>query len=147
MALKKRSWASEIADITDSPEFQTCQIRIMDYSTLEQEYDPVTNETTTTGEATTVYEGRARFIPVRAGVFQGGDSQANSATIRAGRIQVPSEYTDLRVNSGFTVEFDEAPHFPALESRVAKVSDDFQGSTTASRTIHVYLDADAQVGV
>lgn len=145
MALKTKTWGDEIALITDSPEYQTCRISVMDYSDLEETYDPVTDEWTTVGEPVTVYEGRARFIPVRAGVFSGGESQSNPTTIRAGRVQIPSKYTDTRFNRGLTVFFDSAPDFPALESRTAKITDDFQGSTTASRTFHVSLDADAEV--
>lgn len=143
MALKVKSWADEITAVTDSAEFQTCEIKIVDNSEAKQTRDRVTGAVTTTGSVT-LYEGRARFIPVRSSVFEGGEGQANAMSIRAGRIQIPASQTAVRVNSACIVMFTEALNNQALLSRVARVSEDFQGSTTATRTFHVYLDGDAK---
>lgn len=93
---------------------------------------------------TKVYEGQARFIPVRAGVWQGGEAQLNATTIRAVRFQVPFEDLPGRIYSGSIVKFLSAPRNPNLEGRTAKVTDDFQGSMTASRTFHAMMDADSE---
>lgn len=93
---------------------------------------------------TKLYEGQARFIPVRAGVWQGGEAQLNATTIRAVRFQVPFEALPERVYSGSIVKFLSAPRNPNLEGRTAKVTDDFQGSMTASRTFHAMMDADSE---
>lgn len=93
---------------------------------------------------TKLYEGQARFIPIRAGVWQGGEAQLNATTIRAVRFQVPFEDLPGRVYSGSNVKFLSAPRNPNLEGRTAKVTDDFQGSMTASRTFSAMMDADSE---
>lgn len=90
------------------------------------------------------YEGQARFIPVRAGVWQGGEAQLNATTIRAVRFQVPFKDLPGRVYAGSIVTFLAAPRNPNLVGRTAKVMDDFQGSMTASRTFHGMMDADSE---
>ena len=93
---------------------------------------------------TTLYSGQARYIPVRAGVWQGGEAQLNATTIRAVRFQVPHESLPGRVHSGSIVTIQDAPYNPNLNGRTAKVTDDFQGSMIASRTIHAMMDADSE---
>lgn len=92
----------------------------------------------------TVYEGRARFIPVRAGVWQGGEAQANASTIRAVRFQIPHANVSKRVNAGSIITIIKAKFNPSLNGRTAKSNDDFQGATAASRTIHATMDADSE---
>lgn len=91
-----------------------------------------------------VYKGQARFIPIRAGVWQGGEAQLNATTIRAVRFQVPFADLPGRVHSGSIVTITAAPFNASLVGRTAKVTDDFQGSTTASRTINAMMDADSE---
>lgn len=93
---------------------------------------------------TKIYEGQARFIPARAGVWQGGEAQLNATTIRAVRFQVPFADLPGRVYSGSIVTFLSVPRNPNLVGRTAKVTDDFQGSMTASRTFHGMMDADSE---
>lgn len=92
----------------------------------------------------TVYSGRARFIPVRAGVWQGGEAQLNATTIRAVRFQLPRSAMGTRIHAGAIVTITSAPFNGNLEGRTAKVMDDFQGSTTATRTFHAMMDADSE---
>lgn len=92
----------------------------------------------------TVYSGQARFIPVRAGVWQGGEAQLNATTIRAVRFQLPRSAMGTRIHSGAIVTITSAPFNGNLEGRTAKVNDDFQGSTTATRTFHAMMDADSE---
>lgn len=93
---------------------------------------------------TVIYSGQARFIPVRSGVWQGGEAQLNTTTIRAVRFQVPFSALPSRVHSGSIITITDAPYNPNLMGRTAKVTEDFQGSTTASRTIHAMMDADSE---
>lgn len=92
----------------------------------------------------TVYSGQARFIPVRAGVWQGGEAQLNTTTIRAVRFQLPRSAMDTRIHAGAIVTIVSAPFNGNLNGRTAKVNDDFQGSTTATRTFHATMDADSE---
>lgn len=91
-----------------------------------------------------VYSGRARFIPVRAGVWQGGAAQLNATTIRAVRFQLPRSAMGTRIHSGAIVTIVSAPFNANLEGRTAKVNDDFQGATAATRTFHATMDADSE---
>lgn len=92
----------------------------------------------------TVYSGQARFIPVRAGVWQGGEAQLNATTIRAVRFQLPRSAMGTRIHAGAIVTIVSSPFNPNLKGRTAKVNDDFQGSTTATRTFHAMMDADSE---
>lgn len=92
----------------------------------------------------TVYSGQARFIPVRASVWQGGEAQMNATPIRAVRFQVPRSARDTRFHAGSIVTITAAPFNANLEGRTAKVTDDFLGGTSATRTFHAMMDADSE---
>lgn len=147
MALKfAGNWEDEISAITDSPEFQSCSIEIVDPDLVEGgEYDVDTDTYTPITNAGVVYSGRARYIPVRAGTHQGGEAQANSTTIRSVRFQIPKNAGPKYIRKGLTVRIVEAPRNPSLEGRIAKVGDDYQGSSAATRTIHASMDIDSGV--
>lgn len=93
---------------------------------------------------TVIYSGQARFIPVRAGVWQGGEAQVNATTIRSVRFQLKRSAMSTRIHAGAIITITSAPFNPNLEGRTAKVDDDFQGATTATRTIHAMMDADSE---
>jgi hypothetical protein len=93
---------------------------------------------------TVVYSGQARFIPVRAGVWQGGEAQVNTTTIRAVRFQLKRSAMPTRIHAGAIITITSAPFNQNLVGRTAKVDDDFQGATTATRTIHAMMDADSE---
>lgn len=93
---------------------------------------------------TEVYAGQARFIPVRAGVWQGGGAQVNATTIRSVRFQLKRSAMSTRIHAGAIITITSAPFNPNLEGRTAKVDDDFQGATTATRTVHAMMDADSE---
>lgn len=93
---------------------------------------------------TVVYSGQARYIPARAGVWQGGEAQVNATTIRAVRFQFKRSSMPTRIHSGAIITITSAPFNQNLEGRTAKVDDDFQGSTTATRTVHAMMDADSE---
>lgn len=116
-------------------------VRVIDRVYLVFRYDNGWQELPASTEQ---YEGQARFIPVRAGVWQGGEAQLNATTLRAVRFQVPFADLPGRVYSGSIVTFLSAPRNPNLVGRTAKVMDDFQGSMTASRTFHGMMDADSE---
>lgn len=147
MALvSKGHWSEEIYEVTESEEYQTCEILIIDPSkVIVGDRDWSTGERSEDISQAKVYEGRARFIPVRASVYEGGEGQANAMFIRAGRIQLPHSEVPLRLSTNFQITFTKADRNPALLSRTARVSDDFLGSTTGTRTFHVMLDADTKV--
>lgn len=139
-------WASEIAEVTESPEFQTAQITITDDSLVTGgEYDPDTGETSPAEGDAVVYSGRARIIPINNGSFLRGDDQANATTITNIRVQVPYSLAPERVRRGAKVFVDSAPYGPALIGRVFVVGNDLQGSSAASRTFDCHADEDVVV--
>lgn len=163
-------WAGEIASVTESPEFQTAQITITDDSLLTGgEWDPDTNTYSPTQGDSVVYSGRARVVPINAGIFTGGESQANATTITAIRVQIPFDKSDPDINLGYgwtgfgtsaygdppsasgrvkrssKVYVDAAPKNPALVGRLFNVTSDLQGSSAASRTFRCAADEDAVV--
>lgn len=137
-------WADEIAEITEQSEYQTCTVTIVDPKLIAGgEYNPVTNTYSPVTKDGSVYSGQARFIPIRAGIHQGGESQANSTTIRNVRFQLPQFDGPLYIRKGLTVRFLTAPRNPSLVGRWATVTDDFQGSSAATRTFTASMDIDA----
>lgn len=138
-------WTDEIAEDSESPEFQTAKIRIVDPNLITRDYDEDTATWTISGDGV-IYNDRARIIPVRWGVQSGGESQANATTLSAMRVQIPRTLaTDIRVNKGFKVFVDESPHNLSLENRMFAVTSDLQGSSSASRTFECMADIDAAV--
>lgn len=165
MALKfKANWADEIAEVTESKEYQTALIRIRDASVVETSpaYDEDTHTWSPGSGDSTVYVGQARIIGVRWGVFTGGESQANATTITGIRVQIPygddadagygeEAYGDPgygigdtpgRVKRGSKVFVEAAPDNPALVGLIFNVTSDLQGASAASRTFECALDQD-----
>lgn len=203
----RSGWGTQIAKITERPEYQNCDVDVTHTRELVSAYDHVTNQDFSTPKnisdiaatgdddellaalglmgsdvfrhdvgvpvgvtdsvwvrrlerkymvfvydsgwkqlpaVTKLYSGQARFIPVRAGVWQGGEAQLNATTIRAVRFQFPHEAIPGRVYSGSIITIKDAPFNPNLNGRTAKVMDDFQGSMIASRTVHAMMDADSE---
>lgn len=137
-------WVDEIAEITEQEEYQTCTITITDSElVVGGVYDPATNTYSPVTEDGEVYSGQARFIPIRAGLQQGGESQANATTIRNVRFQLPQFDGPLYIRKGLTVKFVTALRNPSLVGRWATVMDDFQGSSAATRTFTAAMDIDA----
>lgn len=144
MALKLKTWADEIAEVTGSAEYQNCVVTITDpeqivggdYNYDTGELNPITSDGV-------VFTGQARYIPVRAGVPIQGESQSNSTTVRAVRFQLPPDAEPLYIRKGLFFTFVDAPGNRSLEGRTAKITDDFQGSSSATRTIHASMDIDA----
>lgn len=151
-------WADEIAEETEREEYQTCEVKLIDSSLIRYpgpNYPADPNDLTTNGydRATDtykdpvvtgeVYVGRARFIPIRAGIFHGGESQANAMSVRAMRLQLPQSATPFQVKKGIQVRIISAPRNLSLEGTWGAITDDFQGSSAATRTLNVSMDSDA----
>lgn len=138
-------WTDPIAAVSESPEFMTATIRIENPNLVTKEYNEDTGQWTIVGDPV-IYNGRARIIPVRWGVQSGGESQANATTIAAIRVQIPrTAATDIRVNKGFKVFTVTTPNNLSLQNRMFTVSNDLQGSSSASRTFECAADVDAAV--
>ena len=147
MALKMaRNWEDEISAVTGDSRYQSCTIQIVDPLLVEGgEYDVDTDTYGPITDDGVVYSGQARYIPVRAGAHQGGEAQANSTTIRSVRFQISKNDGPKYIRKGLTIRIVEAPRNPSLEGRIAKVGDDYQGSSAATRTIHASMDIDSGV--
>lgn len=138
------NWADEIAEVTESEEYQTATVRIKDPSlaVTPAGYNEATATWTPSTGSQVIYEGRARIIGVRWGVFSGGESQANSTTLKSVRVQVPFSELPERVKRGCLVYIASSPDNLALEGLILKVTSDFQGSSAASRTFECGMDQD-----
>lgn len=138
-------WSKEIGDVTESPEFQTCTVRITDPSLIESDYDVDTGKWTIVGDGT-IYEGQARLIAVRRGVNFEGQNQGNSKVITAIRVQIPRGELPIRVTKGTTARVLSAPLNPTLETYLFYLSSDVHGSSAATRTFEFNLDGDTVHG-
>lgn len=160
VSFSEQHWSDEIADESSKTDYQTCSIRIVDpnevlypgpnYATDPSDvtkdksaaYDWRTNTYADPVSDGTVYEGQARFIPIRAGIHHGGESQANAMVVRAMRFQLPQHAGPKYIRMGLTVTFTEVPKNPSLVGRWATVTDDFQGASSAARTFNASMDID-----
>lgn len=141
------NWEDEIWPITGLAEYQSCTIRMFDPKLIEGgEYDVDTNTETSITNDGTVYAGQSRFIPVRSGNLLNGEAQANSSTIRAVRFQIPKDAGPKQIRKGLRVVITAAPRNPSLVGRIADVTDDFQGSSAATRTFNAMMDIDSGDG-
>jgi hypothetical protein len=143
-------WPDEIAEESTKPEYQTAVVRIEDPSLVVKDYNVDTAVWTITGDPV-IYPvggeaGQARLIGVRWGVFTGGESQANTATISTVRMQLPYQALG-RVRRGMKVFVVSVPRNPALESLIFTVTSDLQGSSAAARTFELSLDGDVEKAV
>lgn len=161
-----KPWFEVIADVSTLPVFQNCVVQVVDPSAVRYPgetypvdpndpqpgedvndvvsngYDYLTDTVKTPVVDGVVYEGRARYIPVRAGIYHGGESQVNSMITRSMRFQFPKDALG-RVSKGWVVRFVSARGNPSLVGRWGTVSDDFQGGSSAARTVNVFMDSDA----
>lgn len=140
------NWNDTIASVSTREEFQRAVIRIEDPSLVTKEYDVETATWTISGDPV-IYpiadeNGQARIIGVRWGVQSGGESQANSTTITAIRVQIP-QHAVGRVKRGCKVFVESAPNL-VLASYLFTVTSDMQGSSDAARTFECALDLDVE---
>ena len=137
MVLKKKAWHERIRDISESEEYMTSIIRIVDRSAEAEDgddtdgYDVKTNTWTEPTGDEIVYEGRARIISTRWGVDRNEDKLANPDTLLPVRV----------VRKGAIVIVLEAPN-EAIVGRILSVTMDFHGSSAASRTIQCRMSGD-----
>ena len=141
----KKHWSEEISEVTKSSEFQTCTVEIIDPSkVVGGSYNYDTGAYSEVTDAGVIYSGAARFIPIRAGVSIQGEDQSNSTTLRTVRFQLQDSAPSY-VGKGMFLRITAAPHNDSLVGRTAKVEDDFQGGSRATRTIHAVMDIDSGV--
>lgn len=144
-------WAQEIAEVSTLPQFQTATVRLEDPSRVTVDYDTETGEYTTVGDPV-VYRGRARVIGINRGQFQSNEGQANPTTLTGVRVQLPrlddegNLTPELRVRKGFILYVESAPRQPVLTEYVFTAVSDFQGSSSAARTLEFSLDGDSVHG-
>lgn len=169
-------WSQQIREESEKPEYTTALIRIEDPSLVtEGEYNVDTGESGPSTGDPLIYRGRARLIFPRAGVFSGGESQANATMLNYVRVQIPrmgepADYyipvvfggnvfgsgifgyapstagsTEGRVRRSCKVFVEQAPYNPSLVGRLFNINSDLQGSSAASRTFEASADIDAEV--
>lgn len=163
-------WAQPIADETSKVEYQNARIQIIDpHFFVARDYDPDNNTwDVDPGAEGLRYDGRARVIPIRWGVNNGGESQANVTTLKAIRVQIPrfglaaSVYgqglygagpygyfgmtiSDQRIHRGAIIQIIECPRNISLQGRILTINSDTQGSMSATRTFEAMLDEDSEV--
>ena len=147
MVLKKKAWHEHIRDISESEEYTTSIIKIVDRSAEAEDgddtdgYDVKTNTWTEPTGDEIVYEGRARIISPRWGVDRNEDKLANPDTLLPVRVQVPRDELPGLVRKGSIVTVLEAPN-EAIVGRILSVTLDFHGSSAASRTIQCRMSGD-----
>lgn len=136
-------WSTEISDITGQAEYQTVSVQIREPAPAGQglRTNPATGETT--GNAGVVrYSGQARVVGVRWGTFTQGEAQENSTTLKSVRLQIPKDSLS-RIYMGWSVEILSSPRNPALQGRSFRVTGDFQGGSSATRTFECEVDGDS----
>ena len=147
MVLKKKAWHERIRDISESEEYMTSIIRIVDRSAEAEDgddtdgYDVKTNTWTEPTGDEIVYEGRARIISTRWGADRNEDKLANPDTLLPVRVQVPRDELPGLVRKGSIVTVLESPN-EAIVGRILSVTMDFHGSSAASRTIQCRMSGD-----
>lgn len=136
-------WADEISELSTLPEFQTAEVEIIDPSLVESEYDIETGETITVGDGV-IYSGRARVISSSRGSDAQGSGQFNPTALESVRVQLPREgTTDLAIRKGCFLKVTAAPRQPRLTDYVFTALNDFQGASSAARTIDFVVDMDS----
>lgn len=139
-----KPWFDQIAEVTGSSEYQTCEVEIIDVDLVESKWDFDEGEYVEVIQpGAVIYEGQARLIAVRRGVNYEGSLQHNSKVITSIRIQLPQDAAPVRLRKSFTARVTSAPNTPTLESYVYTLASDVQGSSSATRTLEFNLDGDS----
>lgn len=140
-----KHWSQEVAEVSGSEEFQTCEMQIIDPSQIETDYDIETGVETILGDGV-IYDGRARLIGVRRGVNYEGATQNNSKVITAIRVQLPHSALPQRLEKGFMGKVISSPLNPSLSQYVYTLASGLQGASAGSRTLEFNVDGDAVYG-
>lgn len=166
-----RDWPEIIAEVSTRPEFQTANVTITDPSLVETagEYDIETGTYPEVINPGIVYVGRARIIGIAGDQSVNGDVAGNATNIVAVRVQLPREDSmegayglgdygegvygtgegvtffvpGIRVRTGCVLMVNSAPRQPVLTEYVFTAISDFQGSSSAARTLEFAVALDA----
>lgn len=137
-----RSWADDISDITESAEWQTTVVSIVDPRKVTSTYDVNTGTKTITGDGV-IYQGQARVKSLRSGLDRTNTNFSNPSTYSPMRVQIPHKYLrDVKVQRGNFVYIESAPHNPALEDLKMVITNSTEGASPATRTFYCEYDGD-----
>lgn len=139
----KKTWADEIAEVTESREYQTADIEIVDTSgVVVGPIDWETGDRETSGTSVDIYRGQARIIDIRSATLIEGVDQSNATSLKSIRFQIPQRAAG-HLHRGQTVRVTSCVANPTLERYVYRVNDDVQGSSAATRTFEAGVDLDS----
>lgn len=93
-------------------------------------------------EPKVLYEGRARFAPIRWGVDSRNTHVFNSSTTTRLRFQLPYGSLPDDVPAGTRVWVIEAPYSPHMEGGCAVVTGDVMNDDNAARTLETEWNSD-----
>lgn len=137
-----RSWADDISDLTESEEFQTALVQIVDPRLVTSTYNVDTGVKTVTGNGV-IYEGRARLKSLRSGLDRTNTNFSNPSTYSPIRVQVPhKDLRDVKVQRGTFVYVVSAPHNPSLDGLKFVITNSTEGASPATRSFYCEYDGD-----
>ena len=141
-SVSDRSWADDISDITESVEWQTTIVSIVDPRKITSTYDVNTGKKTITGDGV-IYQGQARVKSLRSGLDRTNTNFSNPSTYSPMRVQIPHKYLrDVKVQRGNFVYIESAPHNPSLEDLKMVITNSTEGASPATRTFYCEYDGD-----
>lgn len=140
-----KAWGAEIADVSERPEYQSAVIRVTSADTDDTGYYDIGTGTWTGGKDPEVlFEGPARFAPIRWGVDARDTHLANASTTTRLRFQVPYAALQRDVPRGSLVEILAAPRAEHMVGETATVVGDIQNSSNASRSLETEWNSDVR---
>lgn len=138
------SWGQEIAEISTQPEFQAVVVRVelKNPEGKSGEFNFETNEYEDFEEPVVLYEGPARFAPIRWGVDSRNTHIFNSSTTTRLRFQFPYGVMQQNVPAASRIWIVEAPRSPHMIGGTAVVTADVQNSDNGARTLETEWNSD-----
>ena len=137
-----RSWADDISDITNSEEWQTTVVSVVDPRMITSTYDVNTGKKVIIGDGV-IYQGQARVKSLRSGLDRTNTNFSNPSTYSPMRVQIPHKYLrDVKVQRGNFVYIESAPHNPSLEDLKMVITNSTEGASPATRTFYCEYDGD-----
>lgn len=138
-----KDWGQEIAEISTRPEYQTGRVRITSSDIEDQGvYDIDTGEWSEGMGTVILYEGQARFVPIRWGVDARDTHLFNASTTTRLRVQVPESELPDEVPRGSLVTILEAPFAPHMVGATSVVVGGVQNSSNGSRNLETEWNSD-----
>lgn len=146
MGWVSKSWAEEIAEVLDTPEWHNAVITILDPSAASTVWNIDTNVPVTTGSSIIASGIHARIIwPLRS-ITDPGTSDYDPTTIRSGRVSISVGEYGGALRNGMQIVVTDGGRNADLTRYRFRIAEALNSSWMVSRVFKITVDGEAVSG-